>query len=46
VDYKTNINDPMWLPLNAPIPAPGTSMEITDNFGLQTQRFYKVLQVD
>ncbi len=46
VDYKTNIDDPVWLPLNAPIPAPGTSLEITDNFGGETQRFYKVLQVD
>jgi len=46
VDYKTHINDPVWLPLNAPIPAPGASMEITDNFGAQTQRFYKIFQVD
>jgi len=46
VDYKTNITDPTWLPLNAPIPAPGTSMTITDNFAGQTQRFYRVYQVD
>jgi hypothetical protein len=46
VDYKTHINDPAWLPLNAPIVAPGTSMEITDNFGGEPQRFYKVFQVD
>lgn len=44
--YKTHINDPMWLPLNAPIPAPSTSMTISDNFEGATQRFYRVNQVD
>ena len=43
--YKTNIDDPTWLPLSAPILATGASLTIEDSIG-SAKRFYKIGQVD
>lgn len=44
--YKAQISDPTWLPLSAPVLAGGLSLTIEDSIGANTQRFYRVEQVD
>ena len=46
VDYKNQIDAPMWTQLSAPIPAVGSSLTINDNIGANPQRFYRIVQED
>jgi hypothetical protein len=40
--YKNLLTDESWTPLGGPVTATGTSLEIPDTIGSQTQRFYKI----
>ncbi|MGO8700957.1 MAG: lamin tail domain-containing protein [Limisphaerales bacterium] len=42
VQYKTNLTDAVWLPLNAPLPGTGASLSLTNNLGNAPQRFYRL----
>jgi hypothetical protein len=42
VQYKTNLTDPIWLPLNAPEQGAGGGVSLTNDFGGAPQRFYRV----
>ena len=42
VQYKTNLTDAAWLPLNSPIPGTGASLSLTNNLGSAPQRFYRL----
>lgn len=43
VQYKTNLNDPVWLPLGSPIPATDPALIKDDNLTGQTSRFYRLM---
>jgi hypothetical protein len=43
LQYKTNLNQPNWLNLGAPLTATNTTVSTTDTLGLDPQRFYRVL---
>jgi hypothetical protein len=40
--FKNELSDATWTPLGGPRTAAGTSMEIPDTIGAQSQRFYKI----
>ena len=40
--FKNSLADANWSPLGGPRTATGSSMEIPDTIGAQTQRFYKI----
>jgi hypothetical protein len=40
--YKTNLTDPIWLPLNAPAQGANASLSLTNGLGGAPQRFYRV----
>ena len=42
VQYKTNLTDAAWLPLNSPAPGTGTGLSLTNNLGGAPQRFYRL----
>jgi hypothetical protein len=42
VQYKTNLTDPVWLPLNAPAQGTGGGLSLTNNIGRAPQRFYRL----
>jgi hypothetical protein len=42
VQYKTNLTDSAWLPLNAPAPGTGAGLSLTNNLGGAPQRFYRL----
>ncbi|HEY3862719.1 MAG TPA: lamin tail domain-containing protein [Verrucomicrobiae bacterium] len=42
VQYKTNLNDAAWLPLNAAIQGTGASLTLTNNLGGAPRRFYRL----
>ena len=44
VEYKNNLNDPLWLPLGADIPGTGAPVEVTDpvSTDVNPTRFYHV----
>jgi hypothetical protein len=42
VQYKTNLSDSAWLPLNAPVQGTGASLSLTDTLGGAPQRFYRL----
>jgi hypothetical protein len=42
VQYKTNLTDAAWLPLNGPAPGTGASLSLTNNLGGAPQRFYRM----
>ena len=42
VQYKTNLTDAVWLPLNAPFAGTGASLSLTNNLGNAPQRFYRL----
>ena len=46
VEYKDDLSSANWLPLGADRVATSASLLITDNIGVNPQRFYRVLQVD
>lgn len=46
VQYKNNLNDAEWLPMNAPLVAAGSTLGITDTIGGEPQRFYRIVQKD
>jgi hypothetical protein len=46
IEFKNQLNDAEWTQLGADIPADSTSLAITDNIGLNPQRFYRIVQVE
>jgi hypothetical protein len=42
VQYKTNLTDAAWLPLNSPTQGTGTSLSLTNNLGGAPQRFFRL----
>jgi hypothetical protein len=42
VQYKTNLTDALWLPLNAPLPGTGAPLSLTNNLGAAPQRFFRL----
>jgi hypothetical protein len=42
VQYKTNLFDPVWLPLNSPVNGAGAGLSLTNNLGSAPQRFYRL----
>jgi hypothetical protein len=42
VQYKTNLTDAAWLPLNAPTQGTGAALSVTNNLGAAPQRFYRL----
>ncbi len=42
VQYKTNLTDTAWLPLNAPTQGMGAGLSVTNNLGAAPQRFYRL----
>jgi hypothetical protein len=42
VQYKTNLTDPTWTALAAPLPGTGAPLSITNNLGGASQRFYRL----
>jgi hypothetical protein len=42
VQYKTNLTDTAWLPLNSPEQGTGASLSLTNNLGGAPQRFYRL----
>jgi hypothetical protein len=43
VQYKTNLTDAAWLPLNSPAPGTGASLSLTNNLGAAPQRFFRLV---
>jgi hypothetical protein len=46
VEYKNELDDSMWLPVDADVIAVGDELVINDNLGASPQRFYRVLVLD
>jgi hypothetical protein len=46
VEYKNDLNDQDWLPLGDDVVAVSGSLTINDSVGENTQRFYRILQLD
>jgi hypothetical protein len=42
VQYKTNLTDAAWLPLNSPVQGTGGGLSLTNNLGGAPQRFYRL----
>jgi hypothetical protein len=42
VQYKTNLTDAAWLPLNSPGQGAGAGLSLTNNLGAAPQRFYRL----
>lgn len=45
VYYKNNVTDPTWTPVSGTVSASGTTASWSDGGGIQTQRFYLVIQL-
>jgi hypothetical protein len=43
VQYKTNLTDPSWTPLNSPVPGTGGVMEVDEDMTGQGRRFYRLV---
>jgi hypothetical protein len=43
--YKTNLNDPVWLSLGGQIMGDGTPVSVTNAVGSENRRFFRVVQV-
>ena len=46
VEFKNELDSAVWTPIDAGTLATGTSLDITDNFGGNPHRFYRVVQVN
>ena len=46
VQYKNNLNDADWLPLNPAVVASGPTLAASDTITGQPQRFYRIVQQD
>ncbi len=42
VQYKTNLTDAVWLPINVPAQGTGASLSLTNNLGGAPQRFFRL----
>jgi hypothetical protein len=40
--YKTNLTDAAWIPLNSPMDGSGAIVNLTNNIGGAPQRFYRL----
>lgn len=43
VEYKTQLDDPVWLPLGSPVEATGPELIVDDDLTGQPQRFYRLV---
>jgi hypothetical protein len=46
LEYKTNLTDPVWIPLGSPITGNGGTLTTTNNFGASSQRFFHLRLVN
>jgi hypothetical protein len=42
IEYKDNLNDPVWLPLSIPFPGDGIVLTLTNCAGTSGQRFFRL----
>jgi hypothetical protein len=42
IQFKNNLNDPVWQPLGAPIPGTGSPLSATNALSSSTQRFFRL----
>jgi hypothetical protein len=42
IQFKNNLNDPVWQPLGAPIPGTGSPISATNDLTSPTQRFFRL----
>jgi len=42
LEYKNNLNDPAWIPLNAPLDGTGGMLSLTNSFSGSAQRFFRL----
>jgi len=42
LQYKTNLTDPAWLPLNAPFTGTGAAISVTNSIGGGAGLFYRL----
>jgi hypothetical protein len=42
IQFKNNLNDPVWQPLGAPIPGTGSPLSTTNDLSASTQRFFRL----
>jgi hypothetical protein len=40
--FKNDLNDPQWMPLGDPQSGTGSSLNVTDNIGVNPQQFYRI----
>jgi len=46
VEFKDNLDDPIWQPLGDPLPAAGPTLTIIDSTATGSQRFYRIKRLD
>ena len=46
VEYKTNLTDPVWIPVGSPITGNGGTLTTTNNFGASSQSFFHLRLVN
>jgi hypothetical protein len=42
VEYKTNLTDSAWIPINSPAQGTGASLSLTNSPGAAPHRFYRL----
>ena len=42
LEYKNDLNEPLWLPLGSAIPGTGAFLTLTDDVSLSSARFYRL----
>jgi hypothetical protein len=42
LQYKTNLTDTAWLPVNVPVPGTGAGLSVTNSLGAAPQRFFRL----
>jgi hypothetical protein len=43
VEYKDNLDDPVWTPLGSPVSGNGGTLQVNDDMTGQPQRFYRLV---
>jgi len=43
IEYKDDLNDPVWIPLSLPFPGDGTVLTLTNDAGTSGPRFFRLL---
>jgi hypothetical protein len=43
LEYKNNLDDPLWTPIGSPVAGTGGTITLTDSMTIQPQRFYRLV---